>query len=111
MKSHFFRGSFSQPTFNREWVGEPDYIFVAKICKCGIFVAKICKYGIVVAKIYKYALIDSFQGSAGSLESAANCAALPNSISVCISWLEPPKGAEDEVKRLLVVNIICSVTW
>ena len=34
------------------------------------------KYGIFVAKIYKYALIDIFEGSAGSLDSAANCAAL-----------------------------------
>ena len=51
-------------------------IFVAKIYKYGIFVAKIYKYGIFVAKIYKYALIDRFQGSAGSLDSAANCAAL-----------------------------------
>ena len=51
-------------------------IFVAKIGKYGIFVAKIGKYGIFVAKIYKYALIDRFQGSAGSLDSAANCAAL-----------------------------------
>ena len=41
-----------------------------------VFVAKTCKYGIFVAKIYKYALIDSFQGSAGSLDSAASCAAL-----------------------------------
>ena len=41
-----------------------------------IFVAKIYKYGIFVAKIYKYALIDSFQESAGSLDSAASCAAL-----------------------------------
>ena len=54
-------------------------IFVAKMCKYGIFVAKICKYGIFVTKIYKYALIDSFQGSAGSLDSAASCAALPGS--------------------------------
>ena len=42
----------------------------------GIFVAKICKYGIFVAEICKYALIDRFQGSPGSLDSAANCAAL-----------------------------------
>ena len=35
-----------------------------------------CKYGIFVAKIYKYAPIDSFQGFSGSLDSAANCAAL-----------------------------------
>ena len=33
-----------------------------------------------VAKIYKYALIDKFQGSAGSLDSAASCAALPSYI-------------------------------
>jgi len=51
-------------------------IFVAKMCKYGIFVAKMCKYGIFVAKIYKYAPIDSFQGFSGSLDSAANCAAL-----------------------------------
>ena len=51
-------------------------MFVAKICKYGIFVAKIYKYGIFVAKICKYALIDRFQGSPGSLDSAANCAAL-----------------------------------
>ena len=25
LKSHFFRGSFSQPTSNIKWVGEPDY--------------------------------------------------------------------------------------
>ena len=37
---------------------------------------KFCKYGIFVAKIDKYALIDTFQGSAGFLDSAANCAAL-----------------------------------
>ena len=24
LKSHFFRGSFSQPTSNSKWVGEPD---------------------------------------------------------------------------------------
>ena len=53
-----------------------NVIFVAKTCKYGIFVAKICKYNIFVAKIYKYALIDSFQESAGSLDSAASCAAL-----------------------------------
>ena len=53
-----------------------NVVFVAKTCKYGIFVAKMCKYGIFVAKIYKYALIDRFQGSAGSLDSAANCAAL-----------------------------------
>ena len=53
-----------------------NVIFVAKMCKYGIFVAKIGKYGIFVAKIYKYALIDRFQGSAGFLDSAANCAAL-----------------------------------
>ena len=57
-------------------------IFVAKIGKYGIFVAKIGKYGIFVAKIYKYALIDRFQGSAGFLDSAANCAALVISTSV-----------------------------
>ena len=57
-------------------------IFVAKICKYGIFVAKIDKYGIFVAKIYEYALINRFQGSAGSLDSAANCAAL-----VVCSWV------------------------
>ena len=53
-----------------------NVIFVAKMYKYGIFVAKIGKYGIFVAKIYKYALIDRFQGSAGFLDSAANCAAL-----------------------------------
>ena len=53
-----------------------NVIFVVKTCKYGIFVAKIGKYGIFVAKIYKYALIDRFQGSAGFLDSAANCAAL-----------------------------------
>ena len=56
-----------------------NVIFVAKTCKYGIFVAKIGKYGIFVAKIYKYALIDRFQGSAGFLDSAANCAALQHS--------------------------------
>ena len=56
-----------------------NVIFVAKMCKYGIFVAKIGKYGIFVAKIYKYALIDRFQGSAGFLDSAANCAALMDS--------------------------------
>ena len=53
-----------------------NVIFVAKMYKYSIFVAKIGKYGIFVAKIYKYALIDSFQESAGSLDSAASCAAL-----------------------------------
>ena len=53
-----------------------NVIFVAKTCKYGIFVAKIGKYGIFVAKIYKYALIDRFQGSAGFLDSTANCAVL-----------------------------------
>ena len=41
-----------------------------------MFVAQICKYGIFVAKIYKYALIDSFQGSAGFLDSSTYYAAL-----------------------------------
>ena len=63
-----------------------NVIFVAKTCKYGIFVAKIGKYGIFVAKIYKYALIDRFQGSAGFLDSAANCAALASCISISC-WL------------------------
>ena len=51
--------------------------FLSQKCvNTAIFVLKIGKYGIFVAKIYKYALIDSFQESAGSLESAASCAAL-----------------------------------
>ena len=60
-----------------------NVIFVAKMCKYGIFVAKIGKYGIFVAKIYKYALIDRFQGSAGFLDSAANCAALMSNVMKC----------------------------
>ena len=60
-------------------------IFVAKIGKYGIFVAKIGKYGIFVVKIYKYALIDRFQGSPGSLDSAANCAALQLS-TIGMGW-------------------------
>ena len=54
-------------------------MFVVKTCKYGIVVAKICKYGIFVAKSFKYALIDSYQGSAGSPDSAANCATLLDS--------------------------------
>ena len=67
----------------------PIVIFVAKTCKYGIFVAKIYKYGIFVAKIYKYALIDSFQESAGSLDSAASCAALFNELRHALKIDEP----------------------
>ena len=97
-------------------------IFVAKIGKYGIFVAKIGKYGIFVAKIYKYALIDSFQGSAGSLDSAASCAALvvqyfmmfqdlPYSISVCsefTSKLSPVPSPEmrQPCKSSALVSIV-----
>ena len=49
---------------------------VAKTCKYSIFVAQICNNSIFVAKIYKYALIDSFQGSDGSLDSVTNYDAL-----------------------------------
>ena len=37
-----------------------------------MIVANSCKYSIFFAKIYKYVFIDSFQASAGILDSAEN---------------------------------------
>ena len=79
-----------------------NVIFVAKTCKYGIFVAKIGKYGIFVAKIYKYALIDRFQGSAGFLDSAANCAAL--SLKMVETLAKKPDYEANGVLRLLPTN-------
>ena len=85
-------------------------IFVAKIGKYGIFVAKIGKYGIFVAKIYKYALIDRFQGSPGSLDSAANCAALFFTRAVCHIlgfWCQPKKDLSDTLYCSLNRDEMC----
>ena len=62
-----------------------------------------CKYGIFVAKIYKYAPIDSFQGFSGSLDSAANCAALiQNTKRENIK--EQSQGLLEEIQQLLEQN-------
>ena len=55
-----------------------------------------------VAKIYKYALIDKFQGSAGSLDSAASCAALAKAKN-CFSVADHQRGPA------LMFSVVCSV--